>query len=59
MDMSLSTLWEMLKDREAWPVAVHRAAKSWTDLAIKQQQQVKCPSRAVFAQDQGLFRRCT
>ena len=30
MDMSLSKLQEMLKDREAWPVAVHRVAKSWT-----------------------------
>ena len=38
MDMSLHKLREMLKDREAWPVAVHRVAKSWTDLAIKQQQ---------------------
>ena len=30
MDMSLSKLWEMVKDREAWRVAVHEAAKSWT-----------------------------
>ena len=28
MDMSLSKLWEMVKDREAWHVAVHRVTKS-------------------------------
>ena len=30
VDMSLSKLQEMVKEREAWPAAVHGVAKSWT-----------------------------
>ena len=33
VDMSLSKLWEMVKDREAWRDAVHGVAKIWTRLS--------------------------
>ena len=33
MDVTLSELWELVMDREAWRATIHEVAKSWTQLS--------------------------
>ena len=33
MNVSLSELWEMVMDREAWGAAIHGVTKNWTQLS--------------------------
>ena len=45
IDMNLSKLGEIVKDREAWCAAVHGVSKIGRDLMTKQQQQ--CPLKTI------------
>ena len=47
VDMSLSKLWEMVEEREAWHAADHGSQKAGHNLATEQQQEMNIPWEGV------------
>ena len=59
MDMSLSKLWELVMDREAWCATVHGVTKSWTQLSdwteLREKINNKTVCKRVYPCDQGML----
>ena len=48
MDMSLSKLWEMVKEREAWHTADYEVTKSWTQVSYYNNNKMCSTSFHIF-----------
>ena len=57
MDVSLSELWELVMDREAWHAAIHGVTKSRTQLSNWTELNPVTAEYIIFLSEHGIFSR--